>query len=114
MVADFAFWVGADIGEVARTLRASAEEEGLPSIPILGNGDAYDHRQYWDDSERSGVDSIMVARGGLIKPWIFTEIKERRDWDISSRERLDMIGQLCDYGLEVSIHCLALWLGPAG
>ncbi len=91
---------------MARTLRATAEEEGVPSIPILGNGDAYDHRQYWEDIERSGVDSIMVARGGLIKPWIFTEIKERRDWDISPRERLDMIGQLCDYGLEVSFSLL--------
>lgn len=34
------------------------------------------------------------------QPWIFTEFKERRDWDISSRERLDMVGKLTEYGLE--------------
>ncbi|BGP27994.1 tRNA-dihydrouridine synthase 3 [Rhodotorula toruloides] len=88
------------IGECVKVLRETAEEEGVAPIPIFGNGDAYDHRTYWDNVEKSGVDGIMIARGALVKPWIFTELKERRDWDISSRERLDMIGKLCDYGLE--------------
>ncbi|GAA5845247.1 hypothetical protein JCM11251_003856 [Rhodosporidiobolus azoricus] len=88
------------IGECVKVLRDTASDEGLAPIPIFGNGDAYDHRAYWENVEASGVDGIMIARGALIKPWIFTEIKERRDWDISSRERLDMIGKLCNYGLE--------------
>ncbi|GAA97356.1 uncharacterized protein L969DRAFT_87290 [Mixia osmundae IAM 14324] len=81
-------------------LREASRDEDLPVIPILGNGDVYDHRTYYENLEQTGVDSIMVARGALIKPWIFTELRERRDWDISSRERLDGIRQLTEFGLE--------------
>ncbi|GAA6026122.1 hypothetical protein JCM11491_002806 [Sporobolomyces phaffii] len=94
-VADYKY-----IGECVKVLREHAADEGLEPIPIFGNGDAYDYRTYYENMESSGVDGIMIARGALIKPWIFSEIKERRDWDISSRERLDMVGKLCDYGLE--------------
>ena len=63
----------------------------VPRIPIFGGGDAFSAHDYWSKVESSGVDGVMIARGALIKPWIFTEIKERREWDISSRERLELI-----------------------
>lgn len=75
------------------------------NIPLLGNGDIYNWRdvvRYWDGGEcaNAGVTSVMVARGALIKPWVFTEIKERRDWDIRSCERLDIYKQFAKFGLE--------------
>ena len=42
----------------------------------------------------------MLARGALIKPWICTEIKEKRHWDIRSTERMDLLKDFVKYGLE--------------
>jgi tRNA-dihydrouridine synthase 3 len=58
---------------------------------MFGNGDCFSAQQYYEEKEGAGVDGVMVARGALIKPWIFTEIQERREWDISATERLDGI-----------------------
>ncbi|CAO1624412.1 unnamed protein product [Parajaminaea phylloscopi] len=77
----------------------TADEEEMKPIPVYGNGDVYSQQEYYENLEKTGVDGEMLARGALIKPWLFTEIKERRDWDISSRERLDMVRQYVHYGL---------------
>lgn len=34
-----------------------------------------------------------------MKPWIFTELRERRRWDISPTERLEGIQKLCRDGM---------------
>ncbi|XP_076157763.1 tRNA-dihydrouridine(47) synthase [NAD(P)(+)]-like [Alosa pseudoharengus] len=68
-------------------------------IPLFGNGDILS----WEDAMKAretGVSGIMVARGALIKPWIFTEIKEKRHWDISSSERLDILRDFTNFGME--------------
>lgn len=75
------------------------DEEWVHPVPIYGNGDVYSWQDYEANKALTGVDGQMLARGALVKPWLFTEIKERRDWDISSRERLDQVRQLCSYGV---------------
>ena len=71
----------------------------VPPIPIFGGGDCFSSQDFWEDIEKTGVDGVMVGRGALIKPWIFTEIREKREWDISSRERLEGIRKLAEFGL---------------
>ncbi|KDQ21164.1 hypothetical protein BOTBODRAFT_122825 [Botryobasidium botryosum FD-172 SS1] len=87
------------IKQCVDTLRASVTDDDLPPIPIFGGGDVYSSEQYWSNVEQTGVDGIMLGRGALIKPWIFTEINERREWDISSRERLELIRKYAEFGL---------------
>ncbi|NWV21676.1 DUS3L synthase, partial [Origma solitaria] len=72
-------------------------------MPLFGNGDILSY----EDANRAmqmGVSGIMIARqvpvGALIKPWLFTEIKEQRHWDISSGERFDILKDFTNYGLE--------------
>ncbi|KIM92414.1 hypothetical protein PILCRDRAFT_810469 [Piloderma croceum F 1598] len=87
------------IKHCVEAVRAREADEDLPSVPIFGGGDCYSSHDYWSDVEQSGCDGVMIARGALIKPWIFTEVKERREWDISSRERLDHVKKYAEYGL---------------
>lgn len=54
---------------------------------------------YWEHMQEAEIDGVMIGRGALIKPWLFTEIKEKKVWDISARERLDMLGDFCKKGM---------------
>ncbi|CAG8749979.1 16076_t:CDS:10 [Cetraspora pellucida] len=69
-------------------------------MPLLGNGDVLGYTDYYEHIEKHRIDGIMIARGALIKPWIFDEIKSKRHYDISSGERLDILRKYCNYGME--------------
>ncbi|KAK6136656.1 hypothetical protein DH2020_029600 [Rehmannia glutinosa] len=71
------------------------------SLQVLGNGDVFSYLD-WNNhkSDCPELSTCMIARGALIKPWIFTEIKEQRHWDISSGERLNILKDYVRFGLE--------------
>ena len=67
---------------------------------FVGNGDVYSHVDYYEHLDKGNVDAAMVARGALIKPWIFEEIATRQYLDKSASERLTYIEQFVRNGLE--------------
>lgn len=94
------------IGDIAKIVKAERDEladqeGGRYTKPwIIGNGDVYSWEDWYNGVEEQGVDSIMVARGALIKPWIFEEIEARQHLDKSATERLDIIKKYAELGLE--------------
>ena len=80
--------------------RYSAAPDPKDKIYFIGNGDCYSHEAYSHHLSTANVDAVMVARGALIKPWIFEEISTGTYIDKSATERLAMVEQYVKYGLE--------------
>ncbi|RSL51717.1 hypothetical protein CEP54_011268 [Fusarium duplospermum] len=84
---------------------AEPDESSLPNAKdgrmyFLGNGDCYSHTEYYENIEKARVDTVMIGRGALIKPWIFEEIEKGQYLDKSSSERLSYIEKFVRYGLD--------------
>jgi len=45
------------------------------NIPVIGNGDIIDEESAKQMLEYTGVDGIMIGRGSMGNPWIFTQIE---------------------------------------
>lgn len=67
---------------------------------FLGNGDCYSHVDYFKHIDEARVDSVMIGRGALIKPWLFEEIEKGQYLDKSASERLTYVEKFVRYGLE--------------
>jgi len=46
------------------------------NIPVIGNGDVFTPENFKEKLEFSGVDAIMIARGAIGNPYIFTQITD--------------------------------------
>lgn len=76
------------------------------SVPVIGNGDIVDALSAENMYKTTGCDFIMVGRGALGAPWVFTQINEYFRSGIilpepPIEERMDImirhIAKLCEY-----------------
>ncbi|KAJ1367776.1 hypothetical protein KIN20_028765 [Parelaphostrongylus tenuis] len=74
--------------------------EACTDVPLWVCGDVLSWEDYYSRLKEYAIGGVMIGRGALIKPWIFTEIDERRTWDISANERLDLLKRFVNYGLD--------------
>lgn len=95
------------IGEVGRTVHAwnakKEENKDLQDTPptwFVGNGDCFTHEQWHAAVSTDGIDSVMVARGALIKPWIFEEVDAQQYLDKSASERLEHLRTFANFAVE--------------
>jgi tRNA-dihydrouridine synthase 3 len=68
---------------------AIAEVAAAVPVPVVGNGDLLWPHEIEHRVRTSGCGGVMLARGVLIKPWIFREMGgDGTYWDISANERV--------------------------
>lgn len=67
---------------------------------FVGNGDCFTYEQWHEAVNTDGIDSVMVARGALIKPWIFEEIEAEQYLDKSATERLEYLRLFANFAIE--------------
>lgn len=68
------------------------------SIPVIANGDVWTVEDFEDIVRVTGCGFVMVGRGGLGRPWLFKQIKDRiagrAPSDVSFTDRVDVIERL--------------------
>jgi tRNA-dihydrouridine synthase 3 len=79
---------------------ADEQDPEQPQIPFIGGGDVLSFEEFDEHLKNGKLETCMIARGALIKPWLPIEIKERRHFDISASERFDLLKDFVRFGLE--------------
>jgi len=66
-------------------------------VPVAGNGDVLTWYEAVQRLDRSGAAGVMLGRGALIKPWLFQEIRERRELCLTPAQRVSVYRRLAGY-----------------
>jgi tRNA-dihydrouridine synthase 3 len=66
------------------------------SVPVIGNGDVLTAYEARERMARTGVRSVMLGRGALIKPWIFRELRSGITWLPTPPERFGVLWRLVE------------------
>jgi len=62
-------------GDADWTLIGDVKNNPHMHIPIIGNGDVTTAERALEYFNTYGVDAVMIGRGSIGKPWIFSEVK---------------------------------------
>ncbi len=62
-------------GEADWSLIAEVKNNPRMKIPIIGNGDINGPEKAKIFLDQTGVDALMIGRGSIGRPWIFSEVK---------------------------------------
>ena len=90
---------GDDLSDTVREVD-SRQKPASGKVFFIGNGDCYSHVDYNDHISNANVDAVMVARGALVKPWVFEEIEKGQYLDKSASERLSLVERFVRFGLD--------------
>lgn len=69
-------------------------------VPVIGCGDLAHGSDVLAKRDSSACAGFAIARGALLKPWIFREIETGAPMDPGSEERLEMLKRLVQYTIE--------------
>lgn len=91
-------------------------------IPVIGNGDVFTPEDFRRRIEESGVDLIMIARGAMGNPFVFTQINDYlKTGSYTQKDKLDQFSDLLevaeDFGLSFTLlkgHAMAFSKGLPG
>lgn len=91
------------------------------SIPVLANGDIVDFLSFKNAMEITGADGVLIGRGALGNPWLFENLKKKKDARPPLSEIKKVIlkhakSHTAHYGELVSFrkHCLNYFKGAPG